>query len=131
MRSSLDFQHGDLTGRIIKAAVAIHRKWGPGLLESAYRNALHVELRHMGVRIRKEAPVSLEHRGELIGPAFRADLIVEEQVIVEVKAVEKLAPVHARQLITYLKATGLEVGLLLNFGASSMREGVTRVVNSL
>ena len=122
-------QLDDITGTIVDAAVQIHRDPGPGLLESLYEALLASELRQRGLNIDRQALIRISYNGLDIEDAFRADLIVQEQVIVEVKSVERMAPVHPKQLLTYLRLTNLRVGLLLNFGAEVMKEGVRRVVN--
>ena len=120
----------DVTGAILDASLRIHREIGPGLLESLYVGILTGELRRRGLGADRERLISVSYDGIVVEDAFRADLLVEERVIVEVKSVERLAPVHRKQLLTYLRLTNLRVGLLLNFGAETMKEGVTRVVNN-
>ena len=121
----------DITHSVVDASIGVHRDLGPGLLESVYEIVLAAELERRGLRVQRELPVSFSYRGMYFENAFRADLIVEERVIVEVKSVERLAPVYAKQLLTYLRLTNLRVGLLLNFGASTMKEGIKRIVNDL
>jgi GxxExxY protein len=120
----------DTTGDIVDAAVQIHRELGPGLLESLYEAILAGELRQRGLRAERQRLISFSYDGIDIHEAFRADLLVEECVIVEVKSLERVAPVHAKQLLTYLRLMNLRVGLLLNFGAERMKDGVKRLVNS-
>ena len=120
----------DITGVIVDAAVRIHRALGPGLLESLYEMLLACELRQRGLRADRQSLISFSYNGIDIEDAFRADLIVEECVIVEVKSQERLAPVHTKQVLTYLRLMNLRVGLLLNFGGETMKEGVKRVVNN-
>jgi GxxExxY protein len=120
----------EITGTIVDAAVRIHRTLGPGLLESLYESVLSCELRRHGLRADRQRLISFSYDGIDIEDAFRADLLVEERVIVEVKSVEHIAPVHTKQLLTYLRLKNLRVGLLLNFGAETMKEGVKRVVNN-
>ena len=107
------------TDRIIRCALEVHRHLGPGLLESVYESALCIELKAHAVRFKRQVPIPLYYKGELISE-HRPDLIVEERVVVEVKSVERLAPIHMAQVLTYLRVTSLTVGLLLNFGASSL-----------
>ena len=121
----------DITEAIVGASIAIHRELGPGLLESVYALVLAASLARRGLRVQRELPVSFTHDGMHFEHAFRADLLVEECVVVEVKSVEKLAHVHTKQLLTYVRLLDLRVGLLLNFGAGTMREGLKRVVNDL
>jgi GxxExxY protein len=118
-----------LSGEVIGAAIEVHRLFGPGLLESAYELALERELVLRGLRVGRQIAVPLEYKGLALGDGFRIDLIVEEQLIVEVKAVERLQLLHEAQLLTYLRLTGLRLGLLINFNEKSLKEGVRRVVN--
>ena len=120
----------NITGAIVDAAVRIHRTLGPGLLESVYESLLACELGRRGLRAERQRLISFSYDGIDIEDAFRADLLVEQRVIVEVKSLERLASVHKKQLLTYLRLTNLRVGLLLNFGAEAMKEGVKRVVNN-
>ncbi|HEX7978637.1 MAG TPA: GxxExxY protein [Gemmatimonadaceae bacterium] len=119
----------DITGAIVDAAVQIHRDPGPGLLESLHEALLACELRRRGLQVDRQRLIRISYNGIDVEDAFRADLIVQECVIVEVKSVERMAPVHPKQLLTYLRLTNLRVGLLLNFGAEVMKEGIRRVVN--
>ncbi len=104
-------------------------RWGPGLLESVYRHVLAHELRKRGLRVEAEVPIPVVWESVQLDVGFRADLIVEGMVVVELKSVEAVAPVHRKQVLTYLRLMDLRVGLLINFGAETLREGVTRVVN--
>jgi GxxExxY protein len=117
-----------ITRRIIGAAIAVHREMGPGLLESTYRACLAHELPLGGLPLRSEVPIPVVYRNLHLPCGYRADLLVDEQVIVEVKAVEVMTPVHKRQLHTYIQLADCRVGLLLNFGAASMRQGIYRAV---
>jgi GxxExxY protein len=117
----------DLTERIIGCALEVHRRLGPGLLENVYESALCIELKVNRLAFTRQVGIPLYYRGELIAE-HRPDLIVEGQVIVEVKSVERLAPIHWAQVLTYLRATGLQVGLLLNFNSPTLRAGTRRVV---
>ena len=119
----------DITGEIIDAAVQIHRELGPGLFESLYETLLACELQRRGLRAERQRTIGFCYDSAHVEDAFRADLLVEQCVIVEVKSLERLAPVHTKQLLTYLRLTDLRVGLLLNFGAETMKEGLKRVVN--
>ena len=119
----------DITGAIVDAAVQIHRELGPGLFESVYEALLASELQRRGMRAERQRLISFSYNGVEIEDAFRADVLVEENVIIEVKSLERLAPVHTKQLLTYLRLTNLRVGLVLNFGAETMKEGLKRVVN--
>ena len=119
----------DITGAIIDDAMRIHRALGPGLLESAYEMLLCRALERRGLRTERQQSISVQYDGIRIEDAFRADLFVQDCVIVEVKSIERFAPVHTKQLLTYLRLTNLSVGLLLNFGCETMKEGLKRVVN--
>ena len=118
-----------LTSLIVQAAIRVHKTLGPGLLESAYLLCLCFELSSNGVTIETQKALPLVYRAMRIDCAYRVDLIVGGQVIVEVKAMESLAPIHGQQLYTYLRISDCRVGLLLNFGARTMKEGIKRVVN--
>ena len=120
----------EITGAIVDASVRIHRKFGPGCLESLYEAVLTCDLRRRGLRVERQRLITFSYDGIDVENAFRADLLVEERVIVEVKSVEHVAPVHPKQLLTYLRLTNLRVGLLLNFGAEIMKDGIDRVVNN-
>ena len=118
-----------LTDRIIGCAIEVHRELGPGLLESIYRNSLEIELSDQGLKVDKNKPIGLKYRGREIGPALILDLQVENRIVVEVKAVERLHPVHLAQVMTYLKLTGCDAGLLLNFNVTALRAGVRRLTH--
>jgi GxxExxY protein len=122
--------HSDLTDRIIGAGIAVHRALGPGLLESAYAQCLILGLQALGLPTRNEVPIDLTFRGHAIPAAYRLDLVVAEQVIVEVKAIDRLLPIHEAQLLTYLRLTGLKVGLLMNFNVTRLAHGLKRMVNA-
>ena len=117
-----------LTWRILRSAIEVHRHLGPGLLESAYRECLVDEMSHDGLSVQREVPIPIVFRGRKIDFAYRADLIVEKEVLVELKAVEHLLPVHEAQTLTYMRLGGLHVGLLLNFHATLLKDGVRRFV---
>ena len=118
-----------LTYKINGAAIALHRQYGPGLLEGVYEACLAHDLRALGLQIETQKPVPLVHRGIRLNCAYRADIVVESIVLVEVKAVDALAPIHSRQLLTYLRLTNLPFGLVLNFGGLTMKDGIKRVAN--
>jgi GxxExxY protein len=118
-----------LTSTIVQAGVRVHRALGPGLLESAYLGCLCYELSSAELSNEVQKSLPLMYRGVRVDCAYRADLVVEGQVLVEVKALESLAPIHKQQLYTYLRVADYRVGLLLNFGARTMKEGIKRVVN--
>ena len=124
----MELLESDLTGRIIGAAIEVHRVLGPGLLESAYEAALCQELVLRGIEFQRQASLPMEYKGVRLDCGYRIDLIVEKRVIVELKTVEKIAPVHEVQLRTYLALTGIRVGLLLNFYVPALAEGIKRIV---
>jgi GxxExxY protein len=117
--------------QVIIAAIDIHRELGPGLLESVYESVLARELSRSGLLVERQAPVSINFRGERYTEGFRADLIVAGKVLVELKSVERVSPVHKKQVQTYLRLTGLKLGYLLNFGEAVLKDGITRCVNRL
>jgi GxxExxY protein len=120
----------EITGQVVDAAVKLHTRLGPGLLESVYELVLACELERRGLMVERQKPVSFDFDGILFEDAFRVDLLVEGCVVVELKSVETLAPVHSKQILTYIRLLNLPVGLLINFGAATMKEGLHRVVNS-
>lgn len=123
-------QANELSGRVIGAAIEVHRILGPGFLESAYELALCVELKERGVPFQSQVAVELGYKGHPVGQG-RLDLLVAGQLVVELKAVERLTPLHEQQLLSYLRVTGRQLGLLINFNVTSLRQGVRRVVNGL
>ena len=118
----------ELTGKIIDAAICVHRELGPGLLESAYQGCLHYELQKRGLRVRKEVELPVVYDGHYIDVGYRIDLLVEERVIIEVKAVERMLPIFEAQLLTYLRLSGKRVGLLMNFNTKLLKDGLIRRV---
>lgn len=116
-----------LTSRIIGAAMEVHRVLGPGLLESAYEACLVWELTERGLRVERQSPVPVRYKGIDLDCGYRLDLLVEDSVIVELKTVRTFDPIHTAQLLTYLRLTGHRVGLLLNFAAPTMKQGIKRV----
>ena len=121
----------EITGAVIDAAVQVHKALGPGLIESVYETLLAHELRGRGFQARTQQAVSFEYSGMRFFEAFRVDLLVEKSVVVEVKSVENLAPFHKKKVLTYLRLMDLRVGLLLNFGAAVLKDGIHRIVNNL
>ena len=124
---ALDEREDLLTKETIGRAIAIHRVLGPGLLESVYEHFLAHELQKCGFRVERQRPVAVEYDGEMVDLGFRPDLIVNGEVIVEVKTVQKLAPIHEAQLLSYLRLTRIERGLLINFHAYALRDGIKRI----
>ena len=121
----------DITGEIIDASLRIHSDLGPGLLESVYEIVPARSLQKHGLVVECQKSIRFEYDGLAFEEGFRIDLLVDSQVVVEIKSVEKLAPVHGKQVLTYLRLMNLPVGLLLNFGAPTLKEGLQRVVNHL
>jgi GxxExxY protein len=114
---------------IIDEAVKLHKELGPGLLESVYELVLANELESRGLKVRRQVPVSIKFKGIEFDEGFRADLVVEDKVIVEIKSVETASRAHKKQVLTYLKLSGLKLGYLLNFGEALMKDGITRLLN--
>ncbi|MBI9050015.1 MAG: GxxExxY protein [Anaerolineaceae bacterium] len=121
----------ELATIIVDTAFKIHKQVGPGLLESAYQAILAYELKKAGLQIETEVPMPMVYDGIQIELGFRADIIVEDKVIIELKSVEKIAPVHYEQLLTYLRVADKRLGLLINFGEVLIKTGISRVVNGL
>ncbi len=119
----------EIAKQIVDAAYKIHKATGPGLLESAYQAMLVYELKQRGLRIEVECPVPIIYDAVQLDAGFRADIIVEGKVIVELKSVEHVADVHKKQLLTYLKLMDLRLGLLINFGEELIKDGITRIIN--
>ncbi len=117
--------------RVIEAAISVHRELGPGLLESVYEVVLARELKDLGLNVERQVPVPITYKGVRFDEGFRADLIVENKVLLELKSVERMMPAHKKQVQTYLKLTGLKLGYLLNFGEDVLKSGITRCVNGL
>jgi GxxExxY protein len=121
----------ELAKIIVDAAFQIHQETGPGLLESVYEILLADELERKGLNVERQKPVPILFRGRSFDEGFRADLVVNDRVIVELKSITALQDVHKKQLLTYLKLTGIKLGLLINFGEALIKNGITRVVNGL
>jgi GxxExxY protein len=119
----------ELTGQIIGAAIEVHKQLGPGLLESTYQACLCHELELRGISFECQKPLPLEYKGVNLDCGYRIDLLVAGLVIVEIKSVEALAPIHEAQLLTYLKLTGVKVGLLINFNVVVLKSGIRRLVH--
>src|SRR5450759_268915 len=120
----------EITGNIVDAAFKIHTGLGPGLLESVYEAVLGRELEKRGLVVERQKIISFEYDGMRFDEGLRVDLLAEEVVVVELKTVEKFAPVHAKQVLTYLRLLHLPVGLLINFGSPTLKEGLQRIVNN-
>lgn len=119
-----------LSYKVIGCALEVYKILGPGLLESIYEKALLQELAANGVEARNQVPVKINYKGEDLGDGLRMDILVEDKLIIELKSVEELSPVHYKQLLTYLKLTGKRVGLLINFNVEDLMDGIHRVVNN-
>jgi len=116
---------------VVDAAFHIHTKLGPGLLESVYEVVLAAQLRKRGLRVERQVPIPIQFEELTFDEGFRADIIVEDKVILELKSVEQTVPVHRKQVLTYLRLADKRLGLLINFGAALLKGGVTRLVNGL
>lgn len=117
-----------LSGKIVHAAYQVHYELGPGLLESVYEMCLFHELKRMGLNAQRQVPVSVKYRDMIFEDAFRIDVLVEDQIIVELKAVEELVPVFEAQVLTYLKLTEKRIGLLINFNIPVLKDGIQRII---
>ena len=120
-----------LTSKIIGAAIEVHNILGPGLLESAYEECLSHELSIQGVSFEKQKPLSIDYKGKKLDCGYRLDMVVENAVVFELKSCEKIESIHQAQLLTYLKLSELNIGLILNFNVPLMRDGIVRIVNDL
>ena len=121
----------EIAAIVVDAALKIHRTLGPGLLESVYEAALCYEMQQRGFRVAKQVALPVYYENVKLELGFRVDLIVDEKVIIEIKSIEAPAPVHRMQLLTYLRLTGLRLGLLINFNVELIKDGIQRVVNRL
>jgi GxxExxY protein len=130
-RKEFVMTENEISYKIIGAAIDLHRNVGPGLLESAYENALAFDLKEMGLEVRQQHPMPFVYKDVKQEVGYRVDLIVNQKVIIEVKSIENLAPVHFAQTLTYLKLSGLKLALLINFNTKVLKDGIHRVVNNL
>jgi GxxExxY protein len=126
--TTLPFMDRGLNQRILGSAIQVHRTLGPGLLESVYRTCLVHELQKAGMMVSSEVAVPVEYDGLSLGCAYRADIIVDDCVLLELKAVDRVLPIHEAQLLTYLKFSRLRVGFLINFNVPSLRNGIRRLL---
>jgi GxxExxY protein len=115
--------------KVVEKAIDLHREMGPGLLESVYEVLLAHNLQQAGLEVQRQVIMPIEYRNIKFDEGFRADLIIEGKVILELKSVERINPAHKKQLLTYLKLSGLKIGYLLNFGEALMKDGITRIIN--
>jgi iron complex transport system substrate-binding protein len=118
-----------ISGDVLDAAIRLHRELGPGLLESVYETVLAAELERMGYTVSRQRPVDIEFNGMRFAAAFRIDILVDDRLLIEVKSVDRLHASHAKQLLTYLRLAKQPVGLLINFGGATLKEGFRRLVN--
>ena len=121
--------HNEIADTIIEIGFQIHRKWGPGLLESVYEKLVVHHLKTHGFFVEQQKDIAFVEDGVQLPIGFRADVIVERKLIVELKSIERIAPVHAKILLTYLRLTDLRLGLLMNFGEAFFKDGIKRVIN--
>ncbi|MBN1790094.1 MAG: GxxExxY protein [Bacteroidales bacterium] len=124
-------RENELSSAIVNCCYHIHTKLGPGLLESVYEEVLCYELLEIGLSYTRQSNIPVYYNKLILEMGFRADIIVENKVIIELKSVESIAPVHKKQLLTYLKLTGLKLGLLVNFNEALIKDGIYRIVNNL
>ena len=122
-------KENEITGDILDSAIKLHRRFGPGMLESIYEQLLAAELIRRGHKIERQKSVSFEYDGLLLENAFRVDLLVDDKIVVELKSAEQMKPVFMKQVKTYLVAMNLQVGVVVNFGMNTLKEGYVRVVN--
>jgi GxxExxY protein len=128
-RVATERQENDITGKIIGAAIEVHKKLGPGLLESAYEECLCCEMQLRGIEFKRQVPLQLNYKGVVLDCGYRLDLLVEDKVIVELKSIEGLEPIHEAQMLTYLKLRNAWLGLIINFNVIMLKDGVRRLVN--
>jgi len=126
---AIERQENEISGKIIGAAIEVHRHLGPGLLESAYEECLCCELGLRGIEFKRQVPLPLNYKGLKLDCGYRLDLLVEDKIIVELKTVEAIAPIHEAQILTYLKLKGIHLGLIINFNVRLLVEGIRRLVN--
>jgi len=119
----------EITGAIVDAAIKLHSRMGPGLLETVYEQLLAAALQRVGFAAERQVAIDIVDEGQTFAAALKIDLLVNNLVIVEIKSVERLAPVHEKQLMTYLRLTGLQAGLLINFNTALLKDGLKRIVN--
>ena len=127
----MDLQLNLLSGKIIEAAITVHRELGPGLLEGVYKTCMAMELKSMDMETKSEVPLPVMYRGQKVtDEGFRLDLLVDDRIIVELKSVEKIQPIHQKQLLTYLRLANKPLGLLINFNEPLLKDGITRIINT-
>ena len=124
----LDIEQDPVSAKVTGSAIEVHKHLGPGLLESAYEECLAFELRQQGIDFQRQVPLPILYKGIQLDCAYRMDLVVERYLIIEIKTVEQLLPIHQAQLLTYLKLSNLKFGLLLNFNVALLRDGIKRMI---
>lgn len=120
----------NITGEIINASIKVHQVMGPGLLESVYEEVLTYELLKRGLKVERQVAIPVFYEEVKMELGFRADLIVEDEIIVEIKSVEKLSPINKKQVLNYMRLTGITIGLLINFNEVLLKDGLTRLINN-
>ena len=126
-----DMKENEIGKIVVDAAIAVHRELGPGLMETVYEIILAHELKQRGLQVERQVRVSIEYRGILFDEGYRADIILNDCVLIELKSVKKLTAAHRKQIQTYLRLAGMQLGFLLNFGEALMKDGIIRAVNGL
>lgn len=124
----MELLYRELTGKIVECAILVHKSLGPGLLESAYEECLYYELNEIGINTLKQHPMPLIYKNKKLDVGYRIDLLVDEKVIIEVKSVDALNPIHQAQVMTYLKLSGCRIGLLINFNTVFLKDGIRRII---
>jgi GxxExxY protein len=127
----MEMNENEIGTMLLEAAIQIHRELGPGLLETVYEVVLARDLSDRGLMVQRQVPVPIVFKGIRFDEGFRADIIIENKVLLELKSVERIVPAHKKQVQTYLRLTGLKLGYLLNFGEAVLKSGITRCVNGL
>jgi len=120
----------EISGEVLDVSIKLHRELGPGLMESVYESILGAKLERCGYSVDRQKPIDIQYDGLIFKAAFRIDLLVEGRLLVEIKSIDRIGAVHAKQLLTYLRLTKQPVGLLINFGGATLREGFRRLVNN-
>ena len=128
MRIIQEYPHKELTEGVIGAAIDVHRELGPGLLESAYESALSIELADRNISFQRQLSLPVMYKGRNLDCGYRLDMLVDDRVIIELKSVEKIQPIHEAQLLTYLRMTGKKIGLLINFNVPLLKQGIVRKI---
>lgn len=124
----MELLYKELTGKIVDCAIIVHKSLGPGLLESAYEECLFFELQNCGLETIKQYPMPLIYKDKKLDIGYRIDLLVEDKIVIEVKSVDFLIPIHTAQLMTYMKLSECRVGLLINFNVQFLKEGIKRII---